>query len=53
MFGSGNKEDFLKELGNGIQRGVNGVYEKEKEEEVGSMEWEDKRDKGERIKEMF
>lgn len=53
IFGTANKDDFLKELANGIYRAVNALYEKEKQEQLPTMQWQDKTDKAERIKQIF
>lgn len=53
IFGTPNKDDFLKELANGIYRAVNALYEKEKQEQLPTMQWQDKTDKAERIKQIF
>lgn len=53
IFGTANKDDFLKELTNGIYRAVNALYEKEKQEQLPTMQWQDKTDKAERIKQIF
>lgn len=53
IFGTPNKDDFLKELANGIYRAVSSLYEKEKQEQLPTMQWQDKKDKTKRIKQIF
>ena len=53
IFGTPNKDEFLKELANGIFRAVNALYEKEKQEQLPMMQWQDKKDKIKRIKHIF
>lgn len=53
IFGTPNKDDFLKDLANGIFRALNAVYEKEKKEQLPTLQWQDDKDKIARIKEIF
>lgn len=50
---SPNKDDFLKELANGVYRAINAIYEKEKKEQLPTMQWQDEKDKINRFKSIL
>lgn len=53
IFSSPNNDDFLKTLTNGIYKAAEAIYEKEKKEQLPTMQWQDKKDKAARIKAIF
>lgn len=53
IFGTANRDDFLNELCNGIFSALCNQYEKEKREQLPTMEWQDKQDRIRRLKEIF
>ncbi|MDL0102656.1 replication initiation protein [Campylobacter felis] len=50
IFSSPNNDDFLKTLTNGIYKAAEAIYEKEKKEQLPTMQWQDKKDKVARLK---
>lgn len=53
IIGTPNKDDFLKDLANGIYRALNHFYEKEKKEQLPTMQWQDEKDKVKRLKAIY
>ena len=53
IFMSPNKDDFLKGLANGVYRAINAIYEKEKKEQLPTMQWQDEKDKLKRFKSIL
>lgn len=53
IIGTPNKDDFLNSLANGIYRAINLVYEKEKKEQLPTMQWQDEKDKLKRFKSIL
>ncbi|HEC1276099.1 TPA: hypothetical protein RY089_001809, partial [Campylobacter jejuni] len=53
IIGTPNKDDFLQELANGIYRAINLIYEKEKKEQLPTMQWQDEKDKINRFKSIL
>lgn len=53
IFGTPNKDDFLRELCNGIFNALCYAYEKEKQEQLPTMQWQDQQDRQKRLKEIL
>lgn len=53
IFGTPNRDDFLRELCNGIFNALCYVYEKEKQEQLPTMQWQDQQDRQKRLKEIL
>ncbi|EAL4374385.1 replication initiation protein [Campylobacter jejuni] len=53
IIGTPNKDDFLNSLANGIYRAINLIYEKEKKEQLPTMQWQDEKDKLKRFKSIL
>lgn len=53
IFGTANRDDFLRMLCNGIYDALCYTYEKEKQEQLPTMQWQDQQDRQKRLKEIL
>lgn len=53
IFGTPNRDDFIQKVANGIYYAVNYFYEKEKQEQLPTLAWQDKQDKLREFKNIY